>query len=124
MTNRFFDETNFPFVAMPKTKRISIKPRNGITALIISGLNIFFIFLDAKAPMILNRNFKPGFRINLHIKDLQNALNAGHNANACLPLTAQVMEFMQVLKADGKGELDHSALANYYEKLYGLEIKK
>jgi 2-hydroxy-3-oxopropionate reductase len=80
--------------------------------------------LDAKAPMMISRNFKPGFRINLHIKDLQNALNAGHNVNAYLPLTSHVMETMQALRADGKGDLDHSAIANYYEKLCGAEIKK
>ena len=79
--------------------------------------------LDAKVPMMLNRNFKPGFRIELHIKDLQNALNAGHDVNAYLPLTSLVMEFMQALKAEGKAGLDHSAIANYYEKLCGAEIK-
>ena len=78
--------------------------------------------MDAKIPMMLSRNYKPGFRIGLHIKDLQNALNAGHSVNAFLPLTAQVMEMMQALKADGKQDLDHSAIANYYEKLSGVVI--
>ena len=55
--------------------------------------------LDAKAPMMMAHNFKPGFRIELHIKDLNNALNAGHAVNAALPLTSQVMEIMQSLKA-------------------------
>jgi 2-hydroxy-3-oxopropionate reductase len=79
--------------------------------------------MNAKVPMMLNRNFQPGFRIDLHIKDLQNALNAGHDLQAFLPLTAQVMEVLQTLKAEGKGSLDHSAIANYYEKLSGAEIK-
>ena len=79
--------------------------------------------LDAKAPMVLNRNFKPGFRIDLHIKDLQNALDTSHGVGTSLPLTAFVMEMMQALKTDGLGDCDHSALARYYESLAKIEIK-
>ncbi|MBV4368841.1 2-hydroxy-3-oxopropionate reductase [Erwinia phyllosphaerae] len=79
--------------------------------------------LDAKAPMVLGRNFKPGFRIDLHIKDLANALDTSHDVGAQLPLTATVMEMMQALRADGLGTADHSALACYYEKLAKVEIK-
>jgi 2-hydroxy-3-oxopropionate reductase len=80
--------------------------------------------LDAKAPMVLDRNFKPGFRIDLHIKDLANALDTSHGIGAHLPLTAAVMEMMQALKVDGKGTSDHSALACYYEKLAQVEITR
>ena len=55
--------------------------------------------LDAKAPMVMDRNFKPGFRIDLHIKDLANALDTSHGVGAQLPLTAAVMEMMQALGA-------------------------
>ncbi|WP_294962765.1 2-hydroxy-3-oxopropionate reductase [uncultured Gilliamella sp.] len=79
--------------------------------------------LDAKAPMVLNRNFKPGFKIDLHIKDLQNALDTSHGVGTSLPLTAIVMEMMQALKTDGMGGCDHSALARYYEALAKIEIK-
>ncbi|KFA99554.1 2-hydroxy-3-oxopropionate reductase [Vibrio sp. ER1A] len=79
--------------------------------------------LDAKAPMVLNRDFKPGFRIDLHIKDLMNALETSHGVGSQLPLTAQVMEMMQCLRNDGHGQCDHNALALYYEKLTGIEIK-
>ncbi|MBC9130618.1 2-hydroxy-3-oxopropionate reductase [Frischella sp. Ac48] len=79
--------------------------------------------LDAKAPMVLNRNFKPGFKIDLHIKDLQNALDTSHGVGTSLPLTAIVMEMMQALKTDGMGGCDHSALARYYETLAKIEIK-
>lgn len=65
--------------------------------------------LDAKAPMVMDRNFKPGFRIDLHIKDLANALDTSHGVGAQLPLTAAVMEMMQALRADGLGTADHSA---------------
>ncbi|WP_095833289.1 2-hydroxy-3-oxopropionate reductase [Brenneria goodwinii] len=80
--------------------------------------------LDAKAPMVLDRNFKPGFRIDLHIKDLANALDTSHGVGAQLPLTAAVMEMMQALKADDLGTADHSALARYYEKLAKVEITR
>lgn len=70
--------------------------------------------LEAKAPMVLARNFKPGFRIDLHIKDLANALDTSHGVGAQLPLTAAVMEMMQALRADGYGNNDHSAIACYY----------
>ncbi|MBR6085832.1 MAG: 2-hydroxy-3-oxopropionate reductase [Spirochaetales bacterium] len=80
--------------------------------------------LDAKAPMVLSRNFKPGFRIELHIKDLTNALNAAHTINGYVPLTGQVMEMMQALKADGCGKDDHSALAKFYEKVSNVTIEK
>lgn len=80
--------------------------------------------LDAKAPMVMDRNFKPGFRIDLHIKDLSNALDTSHGIGAQLPLTAAVMEMMQALKADGMGTADHSALACYYEKLAKVEVSR
>ena len=50
----------------------------------------------------MDRNFKPGFRIDLHIKDLANALDTSHGVGAQLPLTAAVMEMMQALRADGR----------------------
>lgn len=80
--------------------------------------------LDAKAPMVLERNFKPGFRIDLHIKDLANALDTSHGVGAQLPLTAAVMEMMQALRADGHGQDDHSAIACYYEKLAKVTVSK
>lgn len=79
--------------------------------------------LNAKAPMVLDRNFKPGFRIELHIKDLTNALNAAHAISAPVPLTGEVMEMMQTLKVMGCQKDDHSALAKYYEMLSGVTIE-
>ena len=80
--------------------------------------------LDAKAPMVMDRQFKPGFRIDLHIKDLLNALETGHGVSAPLPLTASVLEMMHVLKADGFQLEDHSSLVKYYEKLANIEVVK
>ncbi|WP_435946358.1 2-hydroxy-3-oxopropionate reductase [Dryocola sp. BD586] len=80
--------------------------------------------LETKAPMVMDRNFRPGFRIDLHIKDLANALDTSHGVGAQLPLTAAVMEMMQALRADGQGNDDHSAIACYYEKLAKVEVAK
>ncbi len=79
---------------------------------------------DVKIPMILDRNFKPGFRIDLHIKDLQNALDTSHALNVSLPLTSEVMEILQVVKNDGNGSNDHDAIAKYYEKINDLKIER
>ena len=80
--------------------------------------------MNAKTPMILDRNFKTGFKIRLHIKDLANAIETGHQVGVSLPLTSSVMEMMQALKADKKEELDHSALVQYFEKLAMVEVAR
>jgi 2-hydroxy-3-oxopropionate reductase len=80
--------------------------------------------LDAKAPLVMDRKFAPGFRINLHIKDLANALDTSHELGVSLPLTAAVMEMMQALKADGQGEADHCSLVQYYEKMAKVEVRR
>lgn len=80
--------------------------------------------MNAKAPMMIDGNFQPGFKIDLHIKDLSNALDTGHGVGSPLPLTAAVMEMMQTLHADGYGQDDHSALAKYYAKVSGTKIGK
>lgn len=80
--------------------------------------------LDAKAPLVMDRKFDPGFRINLHIKDLQNALDTAHEIGAPIQLTAGVMEIMQAMKADDMDGLDHGALIRHYEKLAKVEVKR
>ena len=78
--------------------------------------------MNAKVPMMLDDNYAPGFKIDLHIKDLNNALETGQAISAPLPLTAQVMEMMKILHGDGRGAEDHSSLANYYAKLSNTKI--
>jgi 2-hydroxy-3-oxopropionate reductase len=80
--------------------------------------------LNAKAPMVIARNFKPGFRIRLHQKDLRNALLAGESLKAPLPLTSLVQQMLMALMNEGKGDLDHSAIVNFIEDLAGIEVKK
>ncbi|SBV95872.1 tartronate semialdehyde reductase [uncultured delta proteobacterium] len=80
--------------------------------------------MDAKAPMMLDRNIKPGFKINLHIKDLGNVMDTGHGVGVPLPLSAAVMEMMQALKVEDMGDADHSALVRYYEKMSNCQVKR
>ncbi|HUV70336.1 MAG TPA: 2-hydroxy-3-oxopropionate reductase [Terracidiphilus sp.] len=80
--------------------------------------------LNAKGPMLIARNFKPGFKINLHQKDLRNALQTAEASSVSLPLTALVQQMMSSLVANGKGDLDHSAIATVVEALSHVEVKK
>jgi 2-hydroxy-3-oxopropionate reductase len=80
--------------------------------------------MDAKMPMMLAGNFKPGFRIELHIKDLMNALDTAHNLGVPIPLSSQVLEIMQALKVDGKAKDDHSGLVQFYEHLARVEVRR
>jgi len=86
----------------------------------LAGSNV----LNAKAPMVISRNFQPGFRIALHQKDLRNALLAAESMKVSLPLTSTVQNVLMALMNDGKGSLDHSAIVTFTEKMAGVEIKK
>jgi len=79
--------------------------------------------LNAKAPMVIARNFKPGFRIELHEKDLRNALLAGESMKVSLPLTSLVRQMLIALMNEGKGGLDHSAIVTFIERMAGIEVK-
>lgn len=80
--------------------------------------------LEAKMPMILERNFKPGGPIRMHTKDLLNVRDTALEIDAPIPLTTQVLEFMKALKTDGKNENDHGGLIQYWEKLAKVEVRK
>jgi len=73
--------------------------------------------LDVHGQRILDRNFKPGFRIRLHEKDLSIALAAGKEYGVPLVLTGIVQQYMNSLKANGQGDLDHSGLVTLIEQL-------
>jgi 2-hydroxy-3-oxopropionate reductase len=78
--------------------------------------------LDAKTPLVLKRNFKPGFRIKLHIKDLKNALIAGRELGIPLPATALAQAFFEACDAAGRGNLDHGALITVTEDLAKTQV--
>lgn len=78
--------------------------------------------MNAKAPMMIAGNEKPGFKLDLHIKDLNNVLDCAHTVGAPVPMTAEVQEIFQWLHNHEKGQADHSAIAQYYEHLTGIKI--
>jgi len=80
--------------------------------------------LDAKMPMVLDGNFKPGFRIELHIKDLMNVMDTAKELGAPAQLTSMVLEIMEALKEEGKGKNDHGGIIQYYEKIANVEVRK
>ena len=80
--------------------------------------------MDAKAPMMLDRNFDPGFRIELHIKDLTNAQNASKAVGMELPMTDRVLDMMKKLQEEGLGKCDHAAVLRYYEEQENIEVKR
>jgi 2-hydroxy-3-oxopropionate reductase len=75
--------------------------------------------LERKAPAMLARDFKPGFRVDLHHKDLGIVLSTARDANVVVPLTAVVAQMMAALRANGDGGLDHTALLKVVERLSG-----
>ncbi|NMB51490.1 MAG: 2-hydroxy-3-oxopropionate reductase [Bacteroidales bacterium] len=79
--------------------------------------------LDAKMPLVLNGNFKPGFRIELHIKDLMNVIDTAKGIDAPVMLTQKVLEMMKSLRDEGKAKDDHGGLIQYYEKLAKTEVR-
>jgi 2-hydroxy-3-oxopropionate reductase len=80
--------------------------------------------LDAKMPLVLDGNFKPGFRIELHIKDLINAIETAREMDVPFSLSNQVLGIMQALKADGKAKDDHGGIIQYYEKLASVKVRR
>lgn len=80
--------------------------------------------MEAKSPMMLSGDDTPGFKVDLHIKDLSNVADCAHAVGAPIPLTAQVTEVMQWLHTQGKGDADHSALIQYYEHLTGHKLSE
>ena len=80
--------------------------------------------LDAKIPMIIERNFKPGGPIRINHKDIKNVVNTAHSIDVPIPYTAQLYEILQTLKIHGHMEDDHGGIVQYFEKLAGIEVKK
>jgi len=78
--------------------------------------------LDAKSPLIFGRKFDPGFRIELHLKDLLNVMQTAHELGVPLPFSGMATEVMSALRVAGKGKLDHSGVVQYFEDLAQVEV--
>ena len=107
--------------AMILAEKAGVNPRKVYEA--IRGGLAGSTVLDAKVPLVLDGNFKPGFRIELHIKDLMNAMETAHLKDAPIPLTSQVLEMMCALRADGKEKDDHGGLIQFYEKIANVKVR-
>jgi 2-hydroxy-3-oxopropionate reductase len=80
--------------------------------------------LDVRGPLLLKRNFQPGFKTRLHYKDLGIALAAGSEYGVPLPVTSLIHEMMGAMKVLGRGETDHSAIVTLLEDLAKVEVRK
>jgi len=78
--------------------------------------------LDVHGQRMLERNFKPGFRVRLHQKDLNIGLSTGKNLGVPLPATAIVQEAFTALQGLGRGDQDHSSLVTLLEDLAKTQV--
>jgi 2-hydroxy-3-oxopropionate reductase len=78
--------------------------------------------MEAKKEKFFSHDFEPGFRIELHHKDLGIALAAGREYGVALPVTALVDQMLEASKAKGRGDRDHSALLTLLEEAAQHEI--
>ncbi len=86
----------------------------------LAGSNV----MNAKGPMMFNRNFDPGFRIELHFKDINNAMATAQELNVPLQMTANLQQVLGALVQAGEGTNDHAGILRYVERLAGVEVKK
>ena len=80
--------------------------------------------LELKGQNAITGQFAPGFRVDLHRKDLNIAMNAGKATGTPLPVTALVQQFFDALTVAGRGDLDHSSLITIYEDLAHFQINE
>ena len=80
--------------------------------------------MEAKGPMMLDRNFNAGFRVRLHQKDLRNVLQTAQELNVPLPVTALVQQMLGSLINHGEGEADHSAILHFLEQMAEVEVTR
>ena len=80
--------------------------------------------MEAKGPMMLDRNFRPGFRIRLHQKDLRNVLQTAQELNVPLPATALMQQILGALVNEGEADSDHAAILHFIEDMAKVEVKR
>ena len=80
--------------------------------------------MEAKGPMMLERNFRPGFRIRLHQKDLRNVLQTAQELNVPLPATALMQQILGALVNEGEADSDHAAILHFIEDMAKVEVKR
>ena len=80
--------------------------------------------LDAKAPLMIARNFVPGGKISINLKDIKNVMATAHEIDVPMPMSSQLLEIMQALKVDGHINDDHGGIVQYFEKLAKVEVRR
>lgn len=78
--------------------------------------------LDAKAPMMIARNFKPGGPIRINHKDIKNVVQTAHEIDVPIPYTAALYEILQSMKIHGHLEDDHGGIVQYFEALADIKV--
>jgi len=102
------------------TKKAGVDPTQVYNA--IRGGLAGSTVLDAKVPMMIAHNFKPGGKISINLKDIKNVMATAHNIDAPVPLTSQLLEIMQSLKIHGHLNDDHSGIVQYFEQLSNIRL--
>ena len=108
--------------AMVLAQRAGVDPEKVFNA--IRGGLAGSAVMEAKGPMMLDRNFQAGFRMRLHQKDLRNVLQTAQELNIPLPVTALVQQMLGALINAGESEADHSAILHFLEGLAKVEVKR
>ena len=108
--------------ALVLAQRAGVDPEKVFNA-IRSGLAGSAV-MEAKGPMMLDRNFQAGFRVRLHQKDLRNVLQTAQELNVPLPVTALLQQILGSLINEGESEADHSAILHFLERLAKVEVKR
>jgi len=106
--------------AMVLGKKAGVNPETIYNAIKggLAGSNV----MNAKGPMMYERNFEPGFRIELHFKDINNAMATAKELNVPLQVTANLQQVLTSLVEMGDGKNDHAAILRYVERISGVEV--
>jgi 2-hydroxy-3-oxopropionate reductase len=80
--------------------------------------------LDQKSEKILTGDFAPGFKVDLHFKDLNLIQDAARSVGAPIPIAALVEQLFAALRVRGRGGLDHSSIVTLFEDLAGIQARK
>lgn len=106
--------------ALVFAKKAGVDPEKAFQA--IRGGLAGSAVMEAKTPMIIQRNFVPGGKISINHKDIKNVVNTAHEMDIPVPMTAQLFEVLQSLKLKGLMNEDHGAIVKHFEALAGIEV--
>jgi 2-hydroxy-3-oxopropionate reductase len=108
--------------ALVLTSKAGLNPETVFNAIKggLAGSNV----MNAKAPMMFERNFQAGFRIELHLKDINNVMDTAQQMGVPLQMSAQLQQVLQALFNEGNGTDDHAGMLKYVEALAKVEVTK